>query len=86
MKNMFDLKAMQKKGAHQAGHSIDYLIGALIVVVLATQLAPTFFTGVSTLNTSATGGTVPDWLPIVLYVIIGAGLVLLIWRVFGQGK
>lgn len=86
MKNMFNLGLLQDKGGKAAGHSIDYLIGALIVVVLATQLAPTFFTGVSDLNTTASGGAVPVWVPTVLYVIIGAGIVLLIWRVFGAGK
>lgn len=86
MKNIFDLKAMQKKGAHHTTQAIDYLIGALIVVLLATQLAPQFFTGISGLNTTATGGSVPTWVPAVLYVIVGAGLVFLIYRAFGTSK
>ena len=60
---------------------IRYLIGALIVVVLATSIAPTMFTNVNDLVNS-TG--VPSWVPTVLFVIVGAGLVFLIWKSFGQ--
>lgn len=78
----FDLKLMQKKG--ETSGTIKFLVGALIVVVLATALAPTMFSNVALLNTTATGGSVPTWVPTVLYVIIGAGIVFLIWRAFGN--
>ena len=75
---------------------INYLIGALIVVVLATSLAPTMFTNVFGLqpvynesnasqclqNCDALG--VPVWVPTTLFVIVGAGIVFLIWKSFGQ--
>lgn len=60
---------------------ISYLIGALIVIVLAVSLAPTMFAGVNDLQ-NETG--VPSWVPTVLFVIVGAGLVFLIWRTFGN--
>lgn len=60
---------------------ISYLIGALIIIVMATALAPTMFSNVNDL-VNATG--VPSWVPVVLFVIVGAGLVFLIWRSFGS--
>lgn len=75
------LRQLQKKGAMNVSSKIEYLIGALIVVVLATALAPTMFENVENL-TNATG--VPSWVPTVLFVIVGAGLVFLIWKSFGN--
>lgn len=66
-------------GQMQINDSMTKIIGALIIVVLAVALAPTMFSSVSDLVNS-TG--VPSWVPTVLYVIIGAGIVFLIWRVF----
>lgn len=63
---------------------IDFLIGALIVIVLAVALAPEMFSGLATLNTTATGGSVPNWVPTILYVVVGAGLVFLVYRSFGN--
>lgn len=60
---------------------VEYLIGALILIVLAVALAPTIFESVNTLNGTA---GVPTWVPTVLYVIVGAGLVFLIWKAFGN--
>ena len=77
----FDLIALQKRGAHSVNGHVEYLIGALILIVLATALAPTIFSSVNDLNGSA---GVPTWVPTVLYVIIGAGLVFLIWKAFGN--
>lgn len=75
------LNLLQKRGQSSVDSKISYLIGALIVVVLATNLAPSMFSSVNDLD-NATG--VPSWVPTVLFVIIGAGLVFLIWRAFGN--
>ena len=76
---MVDLKNLQKKGQASLSGKMTGLVGALIVIVLAVALAPTMFTGVESLaNESST----PAWVPTVLYVIIGAGIVFLIWRTF----
>lgn len=71
----------QKKGMAGTDKLITFLIGALVVVVLAVQLAPTMFEGVSDLENQS---NTPDWVPAVLYVIIGVGLIFLIWRAFGN--
>lgn len=80
----FDLIKMQKKGQAGVNSKVSFLIGALIVIVLATSLAPDMFSNVADLNTTSEGGNVPDWVPTVLLVIVGAGLVFLIWRAFGN--
>lgn len=79
----FDLQAMQKKGQAGVNSKISFLVGALIVIVLATSLAPTMFDNVANLSSNA---NTPEWVSGVLYVIIGAGLVFLIWRAFGNNK
>jgi protein-S-isoprenylcysteine O-methyltransferase Ste14 len=70
-----------KKGMSSVNSKMQFLIGALIVVVLATSLAPTMFTNV---NDLVNGTGVPSWVPTVLFVIVGAGLVFLIWKSFGN--
>ena len=70
---------LQKKASAQMTGTMTALITGLIVVVLATALAPEMFTNVAELETVE---DVPDWVPVVMYLIIGAGLVFLIWRVF----
>lgn len=80
----FDLKSLQKKGETGVNSKITYLIGGLIVIVLAVALAPSMFEGLAGLNTTATGGNIPTWVPTVLVVIVGAGLVFLIWKAFGN--
>ncbi len=60
-------------------NTMTALITGLIVVVLATALAPEMFSNVAELETDE---DVPEWVPVVMFLIIGAGLVFLIWRVF----
>jgi len=76
-KNKFH--TLQKKASAQMSGTMTALITGLIVVVLATALAPEMFTNVAGLEGEE---DVPTWVPTVLYLIIGAGLVFLIWRVF----
>lgn len=62
----------------QVDGRIMALVGALIVIVLAVQLGPTMFDGADNI----TGA--PSWVDVALPVIIGAGLVLFVWRAFSQ--
>jgi len=76
-KNKFH--TLQKKANAKMTNTMSALIVGLIVVVLATALAPEMFSNIAGLE----GETdVPEWVPVVLYLIVGAGLVFLIWRVF----
>ena len=77
----FDLTKIQKKGQASLSNKMTGLVGALIVIVLAVSLAPTMFEGVAGLEAEL---STPDWVPTVLFVIIGAGIVFLIWRAFNN--
>ena len=55
---------------------ISTLIGALIFVVLAVALAPSMFLGLTNITSA------PSWVGTVLPVIVGAGLVFMIWKAF----
>lgn len=85
--NSLKLAKMQKKGNASAKNLIYILIGALIVITLVVQLAPEFFSGLgaSGLGNATANPDVPSWLPTILIIIIGAGLVFLIWRIFDGG-
>lgn len=73
------IKSLQKKGQAGVSKHMNSLVGGLIVVVLATALAPEMFENIDGL-TEAAG--VPSWVPSVLLVIVGAGIVFLIWKAF----
>ena len=82
MKNKkFDLKALQKKGQSSVNVKMTALIGAVIVIFLVTALAPDIFSELATLEASA---DTPNWIPTVMYVIVGAGLIFLVWRTFNN--
>jgi uncharacterized membrane protein YeaQ/YmgE (transglycosylase-associated protein family) len=76
----FDLKALQKKGQASINGKMTALIGAVIVIFLVTALAPEMFTELAGLEV----GGAPAWVETVLVVIVGAGLVFLIWRTFNN--
>jgi len=84
MKSKFDISLSQKKGQAGINGKISYLIGALIVIVLVVSIAPTMFTSLSDLSNTTLNPGVPAWVPVVLFVIVGAGLVFLIWKSFGN--
>lgn len=54
------------------------LFGAFIIVLIGVALIPEIYTQLNTLD-NATG--VPSWLYTALVVVIGAGLLFLIWKV-----
>lgn len=64
-------KAMSGKGA------IMSLIGALVFIVMVVELGPTMFNG---LNMTANGA--PSWLAVALPLVIGAGILYAVWRLF----
>ena len=64
-----------KKGQGLA--KVNYLFAGLIVIVFATALAPTMFERIQ--NLSGVAG-VPSWVSTILPIVVGAGLVFLIWR------
>jgi hypothetical protein len=84
--NKFSLISAQKRGQAGVGNKINYLIGALVVIVLAVALAPEMFSGIAELENETLNPSVPAWLPTTLYVVIAAGVLFLIWRAFGGSK
>lgn len=79
-KNM--IKWLNKKG-QVASAKVNYLFGALVVIIFATALAPTMFEAVANL-TGVTG--VPTWMTTLLPIVIAMGLVFLIWRAISGSK
>lgn len=73
---------MQKRGQARVNNKISYLIGALVVIVMAVAVAPQMFDGLNDLANTTLNPDVPTWLPTVLFVIVGAGILFLIWRAF----
>jgi hypothetical protein len=55
---------------------IATLIGALIFIVLAIALAPSMFSGASNVSGA------PTWVNTVLPLLIGAGLVVAVYKAF----
>lgn len=61
---------------------MKFLIGAVILIFLVSALAPEIFTNLDGLTGAESD--VPAWVSTVLVVIVGAGLVFLVWRAFGN--
>lgn len=75
-----DLKNLQKKGQMAGLNSkMTGLIGAVIVIFLVVALAPEIFSELAVLDANA---DTPAWIPTVMFVIVGAGIVFLVWRTF----
>jgi len=77
----FNLKSMQKKGQAGLNSKMTALIGAVIVIFLVVALAPEMFEQLGVLEANV---DTPGWVPVVMYVIVGAGLVFLVWRTFNN--
>ena len=58
------------------------LVGALILILLITVLGPQMFDSVYSMNDTTT----PAWVKATLFVVVGAGLVLLTWKAVAGGK
>jgi len=75
----YDKKSMNKKAQASLNGKMTALIGAVIVIFLVVALAPEIFEQLALL---AADTDVPAWLSTVMIVIVGAGLVFLVWRTF----
>lgn len=76
-----NLLLLQKKGQARIDNKISYLIGGVIVVVLVVSLAPTMFDEIA--NLTDLPSQIAFFQP-VMYVIVGAGLIFLVWRTIGN--
>ena len=72
-----------KKGAMNVTSGMEYAIGAVILVSIIVALAPTIFTDLASNNFTSVA---PTWVSTVLPVIVGAGFVFLLWRMFNSKK
>ena len=70
-------KNMMKKAQSGLDGKMTALIGGVIIVFLAAELAPEMFAQLSLLDS----GDTPAWVSSILVIVVGAGLVFLIWRV-----
>ena len=86
----FSLFMAQKRGSHTAGKAVDYIVGALIVVILISVLAGTIFgylgTGATGLGNTTANPAVPTWLPSVLIIGVAVGLLYMLFRAMGLVK
>lgn len=77
----FDIETLRnKRGQTGLNSKMTALIGAVIVIFLVTALAPEIFAQLGVLEADL---NTPAWVPTVMFVIVGAGLVFLVWRTFG---
>ena len=60
--------------------TVGKLFGVLVVILLAVEVLPLIFDGIA--GMTGLESEVPSWLTTVLTVIIGAGMVFMIWRLF----
>jgi hypothetical protein len=70
---------MNNKGA--VGQSIDKLLGAVLVILFVVVLAPVIF-GTDGLTNTDLVADAPAWMVTILTVVVGIGLVFLVYRVF----
>lgn len=75
----FDILKSQKKAQAGLNGKMNALIGAVIVIFLVVALAPEMFTELGVLSANA---DTPAWVSSVMVVIVGAGLVFIVWRTF----
>lgn len=68
------VRGIGNKGASK--QMVSVIIGIVILAVLVTALAPTIFNG----SDSITGA--PTWFNTVYPLILAAGLITLVWRMF----
>lgn len=73
----------QKKASSMMTNTVESLLIGLVVVILATALAPEMFLNIADLEDQS---NTPNWVPTVLYVVVGIGLVLSIYYVFMKNK
>lgn len=65
---------------HHTTHTIDTLLGAVLVILFVVVLAPVIF-GSDGLTNSNLTASAPAWLVTILTLIVGIGLVFLVYRI-----
>ena len=87
--NSKKLKELQERGQAGISGKMTAIIGAVIMIFLVVALAPEMFEQTASLE--AVNGTghlihpdVPSYLPTIMFVIIGAGIVFMVWRTFNN--
>lgn len=75
----FNLLLAQKRGQGKVDSKISTLIGAVVLILFVTAIAPEVFT-----NLNLLGEETPSWVKATMIVIVGAGLVFLVWRTFDK--
>ena len=85
--NSKKLKELQEEGQASISGKMTALIGAVIIIFLAVALAPEMFEQTASLE--AVNGTgdlihpdIPSYLPTIMFVMIGAGIVFMVWKTF----
>lgn len=68
---------LTKKGMAKGFGFADTLIGLLIGLTFLGALAPSIFLNI--LNVNTTGGA-PSWVQPILLIVVGAGIVYLVWK------
>ena len=72
-----------KKGALNVSTGMEYAIGAVVLVSVIVALAPTIFNDLANANFT---GSAPAWVSTTLPIIVGAGFVFLLWRMFSKSR
>ncbi len=60
--------------------TVGKLFGVLVVILLAVEVLPLIFEGIA--GMAGVESEVPSWLTTVLTVIVGAGMVFMVWKLF----
>lgn len=90
----FSINEMKKQGKVDVDKYVGIVIGVLITIILITKLAPEMFssiTGMEKVVNETSGECIencntPEFVPTVLVIVIGAGLIYMIWRTINKGK
>lgn len=65
---------LNKKGSVNIDSKVTLMIGLVIIISILVALAPTLFVGLNNIAGA------PSWVNTVLPIIVGASIVLLLWR------
>lgn len=74
------VRSLNKRGQAGISSKLNYLIGAVVLISIVVALAPQMFNDLA--NTTFTNAA-PAWVSSALPIMVGAGLVFLVWRAFG---
>ena len=58
--------------------NVNKLFGAFILILIAVALIPEIFTSLAGIG--GVGSDVPSWLTTAITIVVGAGILFLVWR------